>query len=134
VVKAAGSREVFLCGFINLNQVVEAVLATEAPFPLTLLCAGSQSRFAIEDAVCGGLFIHRLRTRVEVNIQLNDAARAAILLARDLGDDIKSLLYGSDNGRCLVEIGMEGDLPVCAADSILPVVPTLRDGKLVVLE
>ena len=131
VVKAAGARAVFLCGFINLDAAIEALLTTQQPFPLALLCAGRNARFSIEDAVCGGLIIRRLRERNSKTLSLNDAARTAEILARDFGSDLTSLLKECDHGRYLKSLGMESDLPLCAADSSSSVVPVLKDGRLV---
>ncbi len=131
VVKASGSNTVFLCGFVNLSTVIEAILHESEFYPLAILCAGKQNRFSIEDAVCSGQLVERLSSRLESEPNLNDAARASRLMAREFGDDILSLLYNSDHGRYLVSIGMEADLPHCAATGVLPIVPVIKDGKLV---
>jgi 2-phosphosulfolactate phosphatase len=131
VVKAASARNVFLCGFVNLNPIIDALASLEDLFPLTVLCAGKLSRYAIEDSVCGGSLILRLQERLGRELTLNDAARTAILTAREFGGDLEAMLRASDHGRYLIEIGMESDLPLCASDSTLNVVPILRDDKLV---
>jgi len=131
IVRAASARNVFLCAFINLNAVVGALLSLPEPFPLIIVCAGKQERFAMEDAVCGGLLIQRLRKQFKNQVEINDAARAAELLHREFGNDLYALVKNCDHGKYLIEIGMESDLKTCSKDSVLPVVPTLRDGKLV---
>ena len=134
IVKASVAKTVMLCGFVNLNQVVDTLAALQEPFPIALVCAGKLDQFALEDAVCGGLLIERLKARLPVGPALNDAAHAAELLYREFGGDLQNLVRDCDHGRFLVEIGMENDLQICASDSVLPVVPVLRDGKLVKLE
>ncbi len=134
LIKASAARSVFLCGFTNLNAVIDATLKLKNPFPLAILCAGKHSRFAIEDAVCGGLFIQRMLKQLSEKVVLNDAAQAADLIARKRGSNILQLLRNCDHGRYLREIGMEEDLSHCAADSTHSVVPVLRDDKLVKLE
>jgi 2-phosphosulfolactate phosphatase len=131
IVKASGARGVFLCGFVNLNAVLDAVLASAQPFPLALLCAGRNSRFSIEDAVCGGMMITRLRARNGKTLALNDAACTAEILARDFSADLPGLLSQCDHGKYLKSLGMESDLPLCAADSSSGIVPVLKDGRLV---
>jgi len=132
VMRASVAKSLFLCSFINLNTVVDEVLKIPDPYPLAILCAGKYDSFAIEDAVCGGLLIKRLRSRLSFPIQLNDAGQAAVLLHSEFGGDILSLLRKCDHGEFLIEIGMENDLSLCAADSVLPLAPTLIDGKLVI--
>lgn len=131
VVRASVAKSVFFGAFINMNTIVDAVAKLQEPFPLAILCAGKLDRFAIEDALCGGLFIERLKPRLQVDPILNDAARATELLYREFGNDFYTLLSNSDHGKYLIEIGMENDLGICSQDSVLPVVPTLQDGKLV---
>lgn len=130
IVKASGAGSVFLCGFINLPEILEAILKEKEMFPLAILCAGKQNRFSVEDAVCGGQLVEMLCQRLGNEPILNDAGRISRLIARDYGNDILTMLHGSDHGRYLVSIGMEGDLPHCAAVGVLPVVPVLIDGKL----
>lgn len=131
VVKASGARSVFLGAFVNLDAVA-GVLAAQADLsPLALLCAGKLSRFALEDAVCAGMLIDRLETRLDRPLVLNDAARTARLVAHQFGGDVLGMLRECDHGRYLVEIGMESDLPLCAEVSVNEVVPVLVDGKLV---
>lgn len=134
IVKASHAQSVFVCGFINLDAVIKTVTEREDPFPITILCAGKKGRFCLEDTVCGGLLIKRLRLQLKDDFQLNDAARSAELLAMEFGSDPLELLNMADHGQFLIEIGMESDLPVCASDSTLAIVPTLTDGKLIKYE
>lgn len=131
IVKAAGAREVIICGFINMEAVLQVLLEQDDPFPIAILCAGKEERFALEDAVCGGMLINRLKSRCKEELRLNDTARAADLLGLEFGGDLQALLKETDHGKYLISIGMESDLQICASESILPVVPILSDGKIV---
>ncbi|NQU06718.1 MAG: 2-phosphosulfolactate phosphatase, partial [Calditrichaeota bacterium] len=66
IVKAASAESVYLCGFVNLNAVVDRLLAEETMFPLIILCSGNYNRFSLEDSVCGGTLIKRLCERMEI--------------------------------------------------------------------
>ena len=131
LIRAAVSKTVFLCGFINLNAVVDKIAELENPYPIAILCAGKHNSFAIEDSVCGGLLIERLKNRLPNQFKLNDAAKAATVLYRDFGGDILSLLQKCNHGEYLISIGMENDLTICASDSVLPLAPVLHDGSFV---
>lgn len=131
IVKAAGAASLFLCGFVNLPSVLEVLFEEGEPFPLAILCAGKLNRFCVEDAVCAGQLVEALCERLREEPQLNDAARISPLLVREYGGGILSLLYSCEHGRYLISLGMEGDLPHCAAPGVLPIVPTLKDGTLV---
>jgi len=131
LVKASGASSVILAGFVNLPSVVEVLFEEGDPYPLAILCAGKLNRFAVEDSVCGGQLIERINTRSGGDLIMNDAARVSLVLTKELGGDLIALLHSCDHGKYLASIGMEADLPVCASMGVLPVVPVLRDGKLV---
>lgn len=131
IVRASTAKSLLLVGFINLNAAIDAILELTDPFPLAIVCAGKYDSFAIEDAVCGGLLIKRLKVKLADTARFNDAAKAAQLLYDEFGGDLLSLLRECDHGRYLIDIGMESDLPICASDSVLPIVPTLVDGTLI---
>ena len=133
LVKASSAKSVYLCGFVNLNAVIDAILRLDDPFPLILLCSGNHNMFSLEDSVCGGILIQRLLKRIDSVPHMNDGARAAKLLAGEFGGDFIKLLHDSDHGGYLKKLGMEDDLAECARDSVLPVVPVLLDGRLVIL-
>ncbi len=131
IVRASIARSVYLSGFINLNAVIDALGSQEELLPLAVVCAGKSDQFAVEDAVCAGLFIKRLLKKLSIKPRLNDAAFAAELLYREFGKDLQQMVRDCDHGKYLISIGMENDLQLCASDSVLPVVPVLKDGKLV---
>jgi 2-phosphosulfolactate phosphatase len=131
IVKATGAPTVLVCGFVNLPSVLEVLFEEGEPFPMAIVCAGKLNRFSIEDGVCSGQLIERICQRLGKDPQLNDAARVSRMLLKEYGGDILALLHSSDHGKYLISIGMEGDLAHCAAIGVLPVVPVLRDGKLV---
>ncbi len=134
VVRASHAKSVFLAGFVNLDAVIDAILSLDDPFPMMLLCSGNSNKISLEDSVCGGLLIKRLRERGKFDFELNDGAKVAELLAEKFGGDMLKLLNESDHGRYLKKLGMEDDLLLCAAESVNSVVPVLLDGRLVKLE
>lgn len=134
IVKASNAMSVYVCGFVNLNAVIDTLVNQENIFPLVILCSGNHNRFSLEDSVCGGLLIKRLSERLNIEPNLNDGARAAMMLADEFGGDIIKLLNNSDHGRYLKKLGFEDDLSLCAADSVSSIVPILQDGRLVKYE
>ncbi len=133
LLKCAAAESVYLCGFINLNAVIDTLLKLKTPFPLIIVCSGNHNQFSLEDAVCGGVLINRIHRRIDQEFDLNDGARAAEKLAVEFGEDIPKLLNETGHGQYLKSIGFEDDLTLCAVDSAYSVVPVLRDGRLVAL-
>ncbi len=132
--KASGASKVYLCGFVNQPSVIGTMIKNEPLFPLAILCAGKMNRFALEDAVCGGMLIQRIQERMESQYELNDGARIALLCFKEYGSDIRKLLETCDHGKYLTQIGLANDLVQCAADGVLPITPEMKDGKLIKVE
>jgi 2-phosphosulfolactate phosphatase len=120
-------REQRLLAYVNLGAVAEAVRNDGAD--LTVVCAGRNGRFSLEDTACAGALVRRLAD-VEPGIALNDAAEMAREYDRAHGHAPQTILRRSEHGRYLAGLGFEEDLTVCAAVDSVPVVPLLREGRI----
>lgn len=125
VVSAAQRCErVLVASLLNLSAVVEAVRA--AGEDVVVVCAGVQGTLALDDAFVAGRIVELL------DWERTDAAEAAArLTASWSGAD--EALRASKSGRNLMENApdLEADIPFCARESVLDVVPRLvamRDG------
>jgi 2-phosphosulfolactate phosphatase len=109
---AARSDHVLLGSLLNLDAVAAA--ARELGEDVTIVCAGFQGQFAIDDAYCAGRIVQLL------DAEQSDAAKAAEAIARawpDAHDGLLARTYGPP--------GLEDDIAFCAQVSILDVVPRL---------
>ena len=121
-------REQRLLGYVNVGAVADEVGKGGAN--LAIVCAGKNGRFALEDAACAGALIRRLSDGSS-DMVLNDAAVMACEYDRSHGKDPVAILARSEHGRFLVEIGFGDDLPVCARVDSVPLVPFLKEGRIV---
>lgn len=110
LVASAGAARVLVVSFLNLGAAVDAVASEER---LAVVCAGKEGRFALEDAVCAGHLLARVRERRHGDLELNDAAEAALVLAGRYAPDV-AFLERTAAGRALVEVGLGADLLFCA--------------------
>ncbi|MCI0432171.1 MAG: 2-phosphosulfolactate phosphatase [Gemmatimonadetes bacterium] len=120
----AAGRVCLVASFRNADAAVGAV--AEAGADATLLCAGREGRFAIEDAICAGVIARRLAHRGLV-LRTDDAARAAMLMARRFEHRLPWLLPRTAAGRRLARAGFADDIPFSAELDRHPVVPRFRD-------
>jgi 2-phosphosulfolactate phosphatase len=111
VLAAAASAEVVLLGsLLNLDAVAAAARAPEDD--ITVVCAGYQGAFAIDDAYCAGRIVELL------DGERTDAAVASAALARaypTAWDGVNARTYGPP--------GLEDDLRWCTQENTLAVVP-----------
>ena len=120
----AAGRECLVACLRNVDAVVDALVKAAAD--VTLLCAGREGRFALEDAVCAGVIARRTAQRGG-RVRPDDAARAAVLLAGRFETRLDWLLPRTAAGRRLAQAGFADDIPFCAALDRHTVVPRLRD-------
>ena len=109
---AALSEEVLLGSLLNLEAVATA--ARERGEDVTVVCAGFQGQFALDDAYCAGRIVQLL------NGEPSDSAKAAEAIARAWPDAHEALL-----ARTYGPPGLEEDIAFCARVGILDVVPRL---------
>jgi 2-phosphosulfolactate phosphatase len=124
VTAAQRCERVFVASLLNLSAVVEAARA--AGEDVVVVCAGVQGTLALDDAFVAGRIVELL------GWERTDAAEAAArLVSTWIGAE--EAFRASKSGRNLMENApeLEPDLPFCARESVLDVVPRLvamREG------
>ncbi len=114
---------VLACSFMNLSAVAEAVMESDS---IVVVCAGAEGLFSLDDAVCAGALVQRIRKAAEVEVELNDAAMGAVEMALTFHINAH-FLASTSAGQHLTEIGLREDLEVCAQIDRHSVVPEMGD-------
>jgi 2-phosphosulfolactate phosphatase len=125
-----GARDVVVASYVNLTAV-SAMLRTalRGGHDITLVCAGQDRTFALEDAACAGRYVHTVSKRL-TGLDTNDAAYAASLIDKKFGDNLMRLFNTAAHGRALAAAGFGEDLTVCAAVDSFPVIPVYQDRQI----
>jgi 2-phosphosulfolactate phosphatase len=110
LIAAARCGEVLLGSLLNLEAVASAV--RERAEDATIVCAGFQGAFAIDDAYCAGRIVALL------DGDRTDAAKASEVIARAYPRAIDGI-----NARTYGPPGLEEDVAWCSQESVLDVVP-----------
>lgn len=117
--------------FLNASAAVGFLRETvEAGRPATVLCAGSGGRVSLEDTLCAGLLVDGVTSEGEV-ARLGDAAQMAFALYRGSQSQLARALFGAEHTQRLIALGYADDVTYCARTDALPVLPVLRDNRLV---
>lgn len=122
----AGARQVYAGALLNGRALASHLARHHPGATVLLLCAGSASRFNLEDFYGAGHIAAHLDALG--GYALSDAARAAMLLAR--GCDARSALSASRVGMYMASLGLQGEVDRAAQQDVLDVVARLRDGCL----
>jgi 2-phosphosulfolactate phosphatase len=113
ILAAAENAELVLLGsLLNLDAVVAAAGAPRED--ITVVCAGYEGAFAIDDAYCAGRIVELL------DGERTDAAVASAALARAYPNAWEGV-----NARTYGPPGLEDDLRWCTQENTLSVVPRL---------
>ncbi len=123
MVKGRYAKNLLIAGFVNLTSVVDMLVRLESDF--TLICAGQDNKFCIEDAVCAGKIIAAFEHATKMEVLPDDSALAAMALEKSVGKAVLKMLRQSAHGKFLTEIGLGDDLKTCAAVDSIPVLPLL---------
>ena len=122
--KCAGS--LVLGALVNLSEVVRFLKNSEAD--ISIICAGKQNAFCLEDSICAGMVISSLLRNSSCKFNLSDSAIAAVELYKSLNTNLHQLLHDCEHGRYLTTIGFERDLDLCANTDSVPVLPLMVDN------
>jgi len=114
---------ILACSFMNLSAVAAEVMETDS---IVVVCAGMQGLFSLDDAVCAGALVQRIRTAAKVDVELNDAAMGAVEMALTFRINAH-FLASTSAGQHLIKIGLQEDLDACAEIDRHSVVPEMDD-------
>jgi 2-phosphosulfolactate phosphatase len=130
VASLQGARDVVVASYVNYS-VVLALLRTalRGGTDVTLLCAGRDKQFSLEDSACAGRFVRGV-ARGMPGIAHNDAAQACAILERRYADNLSRLFADSQHGRALADAGFASDLDTCSTIDAYPVVPVYHDRQI----
>lgn len=127
IVRFEGARDIVICSLVNITAVARYVKDEAEIF---VCCSGRMGRFSLEDAVCAGLLVARLREIGLRELELDDAAAAAEVLYHVHRADLLRCLMEASHGRYLLGLGFGEDIEVCARVDALATVPVVREGRI----
>ena len=123
------ASRVYAGALLNLDALATRLRRDADAIPrLLLVCAGSGSFLALEDALAAAALLERLSPNVT---GMDDAALLLQGWYRACADPPLEILRASSNGRRLQEIGLGSDLDWCGQVAVLDTVAYLQGGKLV---
>lgn len=125
--RASGASFVYVGALLNAAALVRYILQAHAAQAVLIVCSGSGGRFNLEDFYAAGYFAQLFQAHA-ADIELNDAARAALLLARAMGP--MEALLTSRVGRMFQARGEVAEIEYCARVDTLDVIARL-DGAVI---
>lgn len=131
---ARAAETTVVASFLNASRAAAFVhTALRTGQPVTLLCAGTGGRLALEDVLCAGFMLSRFLQPIQI-ASLGDAAQMAYALYAGSHARLGAALAGSAQARRLARLGAGADVAACTRVDIVDALPVLSDGRIVVDE
>lgn len=120
------AQRVLAASFLNISAVADALRGVEE---LVVVCAGKEDRFSMDDALCAGVLLRKLIGESASGTEMNDAARMVLDMAEKY-EPHETFLRSTAAGRALAEVGLEGDLALCATQDRHALVPEMKERRI----
>ena len=132
---AREAQQILIGALVNVAAVAARLRALDN---VHLLCAGTRGEVSGEDTLAAGAMVEQLSRQTRAAWELDDAARiardtwiavagdaATRPAARELWPQLESALRQTAGGRNVRDVGLAGDIELCARLDCLDCVPTL---------
>ncbi|MBI4421315.1 MAG: 2-phosphosulfolactate phosphatase [Gemmatimonadetes bacterium] len=133
---ADAGRPVIVGAVTNFTAAAAAARAAVAELEeeeLSIVCAGREKLFALEDAYAAGRFAQAVlarKSRAKRSLELNDGAMAAIELVRRYGTKWKLAVTASAAARELQRLKFKADVQAATETDQYDVVPVYADRRI----
>lgn len=122
--KASGAQKVYAAAFVNSMAICSKLI--EERRPVVILCAGTEGRFSVEDSLCAGLIVDRLKD----HYSLSDKALAVQAMYEAFKPNLVARVSQSSHAIYLTELGFGDDVTLCLQQDVFSVAPVFANGEL----
>ena len=132
ILKGADADLTLVGAFANLSALADRLMTEDKD--LVILCSGWQNDFCIEDTLVAGAIIEKLSIFNSQFSIFGDAAHMALALWQQAKDDPRAFCERASHVHRLKTFGAGADIDFAFLQDTCPVVPTLKQGKLIKLD
>ena len=131
IARAKFSQSLFVCAFNNLLGIAQHLVKINKD--VEILCAGHNNLFSLEDTVCAGMLISKIK-KTNRSAKISDSSRAALALYEKFDDNIQKMLEDTEHGKRLIQNGFKNDIEFCSRYNITKNIPYFDDNALKLLD
>jgi len=127
------AKWVLIGAFLNAKMVAEKALliAKKEGMGISLISSGKQGSFSLEDFICAGAIINRLRNE---EVRLSDAAVAASLSFQQAQSHLCETVMQGEHAQDLIKLGFKKDVKFCCQFENYKVTPIYKRDKITLSE
>lgn len=116
-----GAAKIIPLSFLNMGAVVD-LLSTDNN-EIVVVCAGTNGKFSLDDALCAGVLINRLSLKSD--LISCDLSKAVSLAAASSSTNLMQALHGCFHLDYLLARGFKKDVEFCLRVDVYPFTPQL---------
>ncbi len=126
IISSRNAEHVFIGALLNAKAVAEASLnvATQEKTGISLISAGTDGHFALEDFIGAGAIAQDFLAR---NVECSDTVLGALLAFQKARRSITQVLQSGCHARRLRSLGFEEDIRFCCRLNTSQTVPLFKD-------
>ena len=122
---STAAKNIIIGAMINAKAVSQRI--QELGNDVVIVNAGTYGQFSIDDFICTGYIISKLKENKKSNLELTDIATTA-LYVYEQNKDITSFIKYANHYNVIKDLGLYEDLKYCCSKDIVDIVPEYRNG------
>jgi len=119
-----GARNIFIGSMLNGKAAANS--AAKDKVDISMVCAGTQGSFSLDDFLCAGYIIDEILKDGEWD--LDDISFLAHYTFTLNKDNLKEFIKNARHARYLAEVGFDEDINYCCSRGVIDAAPVYRDG------
>lgn len=133
IVLGKKAKEVLVGSFLNLSATATRASKTarSSRCGISLVTAGTQGRFSLEDFLCAGALSDLLAKK---GASLDDGCISAARAYRESRSDLQSAMKEGVHAKYLESIGLGGDVGYCAQTDIFDIAAVYGSGRIIAVK
>jgi 2-phosphosulfolactate phosphatase len=125
------ATEIIIASFLNIDAVCNYLLAQ--PLDVCIVCAGTENRFSLDDALCAGNIVSILRAK-STSVSLTDSAFAHKTLYESMSLNLHQALQdGCLHYSYLGANGFASDIDFCLQKNRFDIIPKLFENQVILI-
>jgi len=130
IVQAQVAERVYIGAFLNLKAL--SLELQQLGKDIVILCAGSRNRISTEDTLLAGMLVHSIFPQ-GLPDSASDSARLVWSQYQMEADSLVPAIHRGSHAQRLKSLGYDSDIDFCAQVDLFPVVPHLKEGRLLLM-
>ncbi|UCB45719.1 MAG: 2-phosphosulfolactate phosphatase [Spirochaetota bacterium] len=122
----ASGKHLLIASFLNVSCVVKELIKDGND--VSVVCAGTFGRFALEDGLCAGMIVSSISKKLDVSV--SELGIAMKLLYEKENNILDALRNSSVACRYLERTGYKYDIDLCLQTDLFDVVPFYKEGAI----